>query len=81
VSTAAEYAPRRVGDDWVTHRELAALEGLGLTDCEGTLLVADTSRPNLFELACDGCAFTLGVRPAELASTVETRPDRWWDLP
>src|SRR5438309_2076233 len=66
----------RVGDEWMTHRVLAELDGSGPTDCDGTLHFVAVLP--LVEAACDGCSFVIGGRPHEVRRTLETREEPWY---
>lgn len=79
VTLAAPSVQLVQGEAWISHREAAALQGEHASGCDGTLRIANVCGPDLAEVACDGCSFVLGVRPAAIARAVETRPPRWWD--
>jgi hypothetical protein len=80
VATRTPATALRVGTEWITHRDFAAVEGLDAHDCDGTLLLADVSRPNLVEASCDGCSFVGGVGPEDVRAVLHDEPRElfWW---
>lgn len=66
-----------VRDEWMPHRELAALQSSPLTECSGSVRV-DSIADGRVEASCDGCMFVVTATLDQVARSLQTRPEKWW---
>jgi hypothetical protein len=68
----------RPGDEWMPHRELAVIRREQFpVECDGRVLV-DQVAGGKVEASCDRCQFTVVATLGQVARSLETRTEAWW---
>jgi hypothetical protein len=66
------------GEVWMPHRELAVLRGSKFpVECRGNVVVDSVSNGQV-EASCDRCQFTVVASSGQVARSLQTRPEPWW---
>lgn len=66
------------GDVWMPHRELAVIQGSKFqVECRGSVVV-DSVTNGRVEASCDGCQFTVVASSGQVARSLQTPREKWW---